>query len=79
MISVSENFLVNQSVFSQNKKCPFLTQGICIYVGHSFLWNSWTNSFNVFQLRVGNTSVEGKEVKCFNAIAGGEGPRLYVL
>jgi hypothetical protein len=22
----------------QNKICPFLTQGICIYVGHSFLW-----------------------------------------
>jgi hypothetical protein len=23
--------------------------------------------------------VEGREVKCFNAIAGGEGPCLYVL
>jgi len=23
-----------------NKICPFLTQGICIYVGHSFLWNA---------------------------------------
>jgi hypothetical protein len=37
---------------------------------------------NVMWIRcglVGNTCVEGKEVKCFNAIAGGEGPRLYVL
>ena len=24
------------SVFLQNKICPFLAQGICIYVGHSF-------------------------------------------
>ena len=23
--------------FLQNKICPFLAQGICIYVGHSFL------------------------------------------
>jgi hypothetical protein len=28
---------------------------------------------------VRNTCVEGREVKCFNAIAGGEGPRLYIL
>jgi hypothetical protein len=34
---------------------------------------------SVFQLRVTNSCVEGREVKCFNAIAGGEGPRLYVL
>ena len=33
--------------FFLNKICPFLTQGICIYVFHSFLWNSWTNSFNL--------------------------------
>ena len=25
------------------------------------------------------SSVEGREIKCFNAIAGGEEPRLYVL
>ena len=30
-------------------------------------------------LRVGNSCVEVRVVKCFNAIAGGEGPRLYVL
>ena len=28
------------SVFLQNKICPFLAQGICIYVGHSSLWNT---------------------------------------
>ena len=33
----------------------------------------------VLQLRVRNSSVKGREVKCLNAIAGGEGPRLYVL
>ena len=42
MISVSENFLVESEwfLFYQNKICPFLAQGICIYVGHSFLWNT---------------------------------------
>jgi hypothetical protein len=30
------------------------------------------------QLRVMKSSVKGREVKCLNAIAGGEGPRLYV-
>jgi hypothetical protein len=30
-------------------------------------------------LRVGNSCVEVRVVKCFNAITGGEGPRLYVL
>ena len=29
--------------------------------------------------RMRNICVEGREVKCFNAIAGGEGPRLYAL
>jgi len=34
-ISVSENFLVESECFCfQNKICPFLAQGICIYVGH---------------------------------------------
>jgi hypothetical protein len=38
MISVSENVLVESECFClQNKICPFLSQGICIYVGHSFL------------------------------------------
>jgi hypothetical protein len=32
MISVSENFLVESVFFLQNKICPFLAQGICIYV-----------------------------------------------
>jgi hypothetical protein len=26
--------------YLQNKICPFLLQGICIYVGHSFSWNT---------------------------------------
>jgi len=30
-------------------------------------------------LRVGNSCVEVRVVKCFNAIAGGEGPRVYVI
>jgi hypothetical protein len=28
---------------------------------------------------VGNSRVKGREVKSFNVIAGGEGPRLYLL
>ena len=32
-------------------------------------------SLSVFQL----SCEEGREIKCFNAIAGGEGPILYVL
>jgi hypothetical protein len=40
MISVSENVLVESEYFLQNKICPFLEQGICIYVDHSFLWNA---------------------------------------
>jgi hypothetical protein len=36
MISASENFLVESDCFLHNKICPFLAQGICIYVGHSF-------------------------------------------
>jgi hypothetical protein len=38
-ISVSENFLAEAErfYFLQNKISPFLAQGICIYVGHSFL------------------------------------------
>jgi hypothetical protein len=42
--------------------------------------HSWTNSLNLsFSLRVRNIRVKGREIKCFNAIAGGEGPKLYVL
>jgi hypothetical protein len=34
--------------FLQNNICPFLAQGICIYVGHSFFMkHSWTNSINL--------------------------------
>jgi hypothetical protein len=32
----------------QNKICPFLPQGMCIYVGHSFLMkHSWINYFQI--------------------------------
>jgi hypothetical protein len=30
------HFLVESDCFLHNKICPFLAQGICIYVGHSF-------------------------------------------
>jgi hypothetical protein len=41
MLSVSENFMVESDWFYlQNKICPFLAQGIFIYVGHSFLRNT---------------------------------------
>jgi hypothetical protein len=33
----------------------------------------------VLRHRVRNSRVKGREVKCVNAIAGGEGPILYVL
>ena len=72
MISVSENFLVESEwfFFLQNKICPFLAQGICIYVGHSFSWNTvGPTPHSVLQLRVRNSCVDGRKVKCFNAIA----------
>ena len=45
MISVSENSLVELecfyfAFFLQNKICSFLVQAICIYVGHSFFYES---------------------------------------
>jgi hypothetical protein len=43
-----------------------------------FMKHSWTNSLNLSFSLVRNSCVEGREVKCFNAIVGGEGPRLYV-
>jgi len=83
MTSISENVLVESEylLFLQNNICPFLAQSICIYVAHSFFYKTQLDQLplSVFQLRVGNSCEEGREVKCFNAIAGGEGPRLYVL
>jgi hypothetical protein len=47
-ISFRELFSRNQCFCLHNKICPFLTQSIFIYVGHSFLMkHSWTNSFNL--------------------------------
>jgi hypothetical protein len=37
------------------------------------------NMYKDKELKMRNSCVKGREVKCFNAIAGGEGPRLYVL
>jgi len=31
----------------QNKICPFLGQGIYIYISHFFMKHSWTYSFNL--------------------------------
>ena len=59
MISVSENFLAEQSNI-----CPFLRQGICICVVHFFMKHCWTNCFNVFYLSVGKTSVDGRTLFC---------------
>jgi hypothetical protein len=60
-------------VFLQNNICPFLRQYTCIYVDHSFLWNT----VGFFWFWVGNSCVECRKVKFFNA--RGEGPWLYVL
>jgi hypothetical protein len=82
MISVSDNFLVESErfFFLQNKIYPFLAQAICIYVGHSFYETQLDQLPQyVLQLRVRNSCVECREVKCVNAIAGGERPRLYVI
>jgi hypothetical protein len=85
MQSMSIGYLVD-AFFNKQSACPWVQTALlfwptCSFIRNSFFMkHSWTNSFNLsFSLRVGNTCVEGKEVKCFNAIAGGEGPRLYVL
>ena len=42
-------FFVCVFILVQNKICPFLRQGICIYVGISFLnKHNWTNSVNLY-------------------------------
>ena len=81
MTSVSENLLVESEwFFSQNNICLFLAQGICIDVGHFVLWNTVGPTPLICPSdRVRNSCVQGREVKCFNAIAGGERSRLYVL
>jgi hypothetical protein len=55
--------------------CVFLRQGICIYVGYACLWNTVELILLICLLAL---SVEGREVECFNTIAGGQGPWLYV-
>jgi hypothetical protein len=75
MISASENFLVESDCFLHNKICPFLAQGICIYVGHFFKDTQLEKlPLYTIQLRVRNSCVEGEKVKCSRAIAGGEEP-----
>jgi len=38
-VPIENNKFENHSV-NHNKMCPFLRQGIYIYVGHYFLWNT---------------------------------------
>ena len=45
---------------------------------NSFLWNTVGLKFLIC-LWLWNSCVEGREVNCFNDIAGGGGPCLYVL
>ena len=73
MISVSENFVgESEFCFLPNKICPFLRQGICIYVGHSSLRNTIGPILSFCLLALsGKNCVEGRKVKCFNAIARG--------
>jgi hypothetical protein len=35
--------------------------------------------FPLLKFFVGNSCVKGREVKCFNTLARGEGPGIYVL
>ena len=55
MISVSVSFLVESvfDFFSQNKIYPFLTQGICIYVGHSFFYYLHDTTYNMYNIKEG--------------------------
>ena len=82
MISISENFFVeSDGFFNFIYKIRSVLSKHKVYVSTLailfFMKNSWTKS--VFQLRVRNSWVEGREVKCFNAIVEREGPELYVL
>ena len=62
--------------FLQNKTCPFLLQGICIYVVHSFLWNTVGLILLIYPLVLsGNSWVE---VNFSKAITRGEEPWLYI-
>jgi hypothetical protein len=48
-------------VFLQNKMCPFLRQGIYIYVGHYFPgWNMITGRTSLYYLRKGRGVVKGR-------------------
>jgi len=68
MISVSQNFLQNQSGFLTNKLCPFLFVSTFAI---AFMKHRGLILGLCFSFRVGNSCVEGSEVKCFNAIAEG--------
>jgi hypothetical protein len=55
MISISENFLVESEwLFLQNKIYSFLTQGICIYVGHSVL--NFVDRIYLIELEIKDTT-----------------------
>jgi hypothetical protein len=44
-----------------------------------WLFRFYETQLDQHPLRVGNSCVEVRVVKYFNAITGGEGPKLYVL
>ena len=71
-----KTFCENLSGALRNKICSFLRQGICIYVGHSFLRNTLRP---IVLFWVGNSCVEGRELNCFNAITWWEVAWFYIL
>ena len=68
-------------IFYFYKICPFLAHNVFVFTLAILLYETQLNQIPsyVLQLRVRNSCVEGREVKCFNVIAGAEGPRLYVV
>jgi hypothetical protein len=59
--------------------CPFLRQAICIYVNHSFIWNTVELILLIWLFAsCGSSCVEDRKVKCFNSIAWGERSGLCV-
>ena len=79
MTLVSENFCYDKfcfCFFQQNKICPFLKQGTCIFVGHPFYMEVIQS---VFQSRVINSYAVGRQVKCVNILTEERDPQLYVL
>ena len=76
MISVSENVVLESEWLITN----IGSYKICPYPSTRYLYVRWPFFYyETHRLRVRNSCVEGREVKCFNAITGGDEPRLQVL